>query len=52
MYTYRRAAMEDIPLLVRCRIDLLHSALGEGDPARRYYLKEHIEAHYRQAMTA
>lgn len=50
MYTYRRAAMEDIPLLVRCRIDLLHSAIGEGDPARWEYVKEQLADYYRQAL--
>ena len=34
MYKFRKATIEDIPLLLECRLSLLHSAIGDGDEDR------------------
>ena len=50
MYEFRKATVEDIPLLLQCRIALLHSAIGEGDAATWNFVKDQIEQYYKNAI--
>lgn len=50
MYRFRKAAVNDIDLLVESRIHLLRSAIGEGDPARWDTVKEQVEKYYRESL--
>lgn len=40
MYVYRKATIEDIPLPVRFVVNLLHSAIGDGEATRWEHVKE------------
>lgn len=50
MYKFRRATIEDIPLLLECRISLLHSAVGKGDVEKWNFVEEQIEQYYKNAI--
>ena len=50
MYKFRRATIKDIPLLVECRLSLLHSAIGEGDEDKWNYVKNQVEQYYKDSI--
>lgn len=50
MYKFRKATLEDIPLLLECRLALLHSAIGEGDANQWDFVAKQIKQYYQDAM--
>lgn len=50
MYKYRKANIEDIPLLLKYRIDLLRESVGEGDTSQWDFVKKQIKQYYNKAM--
>lgn len=50
MYQFRKATLKDIPLLLECRIALLHSAIGNGDEKQWTFVKKQIEQYYQTAI--
>ena len=50
MYVYRKATIEDIPLLVQFRVNLLHSAIGDGEATRWEHVKEQLVNYYEQTL--
>ena len=50
MYQFRKATLDDIPLLLKCRIALLHSAIGSGDAAQWEFVENQIELYYKTAI--
>ena len=52
MFQYRLATVEDVPLLVRFRMDLLRSAVNERDEEKWHYVKEQTSLYYGEAIPA
>lgn len=50
MYQFRKATLKDIPLLLQCRLALLHSAIGSGDTEQWKFVKSQIELYYKTAI--
>ena len=46
----RKAAAEDIPLLVKLRMDLLHDAIHEGVPEKWAAVESQIRAYYEESI--
>ena len=50
MYKFRKATIEDIPLLIKCRLSLLHSAIGRGDEEKWHFVEKQIEQYYKSSI--
>lgn len=50
MPIYRRATVEDIPILTEYRMDLLHSAINKEDPAMWQKVRSNVTQYYKEAI--
>lgn len=50
MYMFRKATADDIPLLTKCRMDLLHSAIGDGEKDKWSFVEEEVKQYYSTAI--
>lgn len=50
VYNFRKATVEDIPLLIKCRMDLLHSAIKDGNESKWGFVEEQVKQYYKKAI--
>lgn len=50
MYTYRRATVDDIPQLIKFRMNLLRSAVGPGKKDKWDLVEQQLEDYYKSAI--
>lgn len=50
MYKFRKATIEDISLLLECRLSLLHSAIRNGDENKWIFIEKQIKQYYKNTI--
>lgn len=50
MYQFRKATIKDIPLLLKCRIALLHSAIDADNTDKWNFVERQVEQYYKNTI--